>query len=222
MSAEKSARGILKTLKRKYPRKSAPPARGVTYHLAAAIVGRDSPAEKTFAACRKMLLKFVNWNEVRVARHGEVERTLRPHLDERRSGEAARRLVYCLQQIFQTRGSVSLDGFARTSPADARKYLLELDFLSRDEVNLVLLLGLGDAVMPVDSDMLRAGKRLGVISHTATKLQAQRALEQSLAGEDLHACYVALREHARRFCSMDSPECPACPLRKQCRPGRVH
>ena len=71
--------------------------------------------------------------------------------------------------------------------------------------------------MPVDTDILRAGKRLGVIAQTATKLQAQRALETALEGEDLHECYVALREHARVFCFTDSPSCTGCPVRKSCR-----
>ena len=71
--------------------------------------------------------------------------------------------------------------------------------------------------MPVNSDMLRAGKRMGVISNSATKLQAQRALETALEGEDLHACYVALREHARQVCFPDTPACNTCAIRGVCR-----
>ncbi len=222
VSGGSRTRDVLNTLKRKYPRKSAPPEAGLTAHLAAVVVGRDADAEEAYQACWKLLSEFVDWNEVRVARWGEVERCLRPFVGELRSDEAARRLVYCLQQVFLARGDVSLDGLAAASPPDARKFLVSLDFLDRDEVNLVLLLGLGDQVMPVDSDVLRAGKRLGVIANTATKLQAQRALEQTLEGEDLHACYVALREHGRRVCFSESPECKPCPLRRSCRYGGVH
>lgn len=220
--AASRTRGILRTLRRRYPRKRAPPSGRITSHLAAVIVGRDGEGDGAYRACRKLLTDFVDWNEVRVARWGEVERVLRPYVGERRSGEAARRLVYCLQQIFQTRGEVSLECLAEDPPPEAKKFLLGLNFLDHDEVNLILLLGLGEPVMPVDSDVLRAGKRLGVISHTATKLQAQRALEQTLEGEDLHACYVALREHGRRVCFSESPECKPCPLRRSCRYGGVH
>jgi len=221
-TAAKRTREILRTLRRRYPRKGAPPSEQITSHLAAVIVGRDAEGQGAYRACRKLLASFVDWNEVRVARWGEVERVLRPHLGERLSGEAARRLVYCLQQVFQARGEVSLDCLTETPPPDAKKFLLSLNFLDQDEVNLVLLLGLGEPVMPVDNDVLRTGKRLGVISQTATKLQAQRALEQTLEGEDLHACYIALREHGRRACLSESPECKPCPLRKRCRYSGVH
>ena len=213
------ARAIIKRLKTKYPRKRTPPARGITCHLAAVVIGRDADTGKAYKACDNALAEFVNWNELRVARWGEVERALRPYVGERRSADAARRLVQCLQQIFQVRGDVSLDGFAEKSPADTRQFLMSLDYLDRDEGNLVMLLGLGEPVMPVDGDVLRAGKRLGVISNGATKLQAQRALEQSLEGEDLHACYVALREHARSVCFSESPACRSCPVRRSCRYG---
>lgn len=216
-SAATRARAIIKTLKRKYPRKSTPPTRDITCHLAAVVIGRDADDGKAYKACERVLSEFVDWNEVRVARCGEVERALVPYVGERRSGEAARRLVQCLQQVFQVRGDVDLDAIARQSPAEVRQFVMGLEFLDRDEGNLVMLLGLGEPVMPVDGDVLRAGKRLGVISNSATRLQAQRALEQSLEGEDLHACYVALREHARRVCFSDSPECRSCPVRAKCR-----
>jgi endonuclease-3 len=214
-----SARAIIKRLTSKYPRKKAPPARGITCHLAAVVVGRDADSGKAYKACDNALDEFVDWNELRVARWGEVERALRPYVGEDISVDAARRLVQCLQQIFMTRGEASLDCFSEKTPAEARQFLMGLDYLDRDEGNLVMLLGFGEHVMPVDGDVLRAGKRLGVISNSATKLQAQRSLEESLKGEDLHACYVALREHARRVCFSESPECPSCPVKKSCRHG---
>jgi len=211
------ARAIIKKLKREYPRKGTPPRRGITCHLAAAVIGRDAESNKAYKACENALDEFVDWNELRVARWGEVERALRPYLGERNAVDAARRLVQCLQQIFQVRGEASLDAFAEKTPAEAWQFLTGLDYVDRDESNLVMLLGFGEPVMPVDGDVLRAGKRLGVIANGATKLQAQRALEQSLKGDDLHACYVALREHGRRLCFSESPACRNCPVRRSCR-----
>jgi endonuclease-3 len=215
--------GIVRTLKRKFPKTSVPTNGNLTDHLTAVVMSRGSGTTEAYRACARMMDAFVDWNEVRVARWGEIERILRPEIGSAESAEAARRLVYCLQQIFQHRGDVDLSGLARTSPAEARKFLLGLDCVDRDEANLVLLLGLGDPVMPVDSDVLRASKRMGVVSNSATKLQAQRALENVLEGEDLHACYLALREHARRICLTDSPSCTNCPVRGECRhPRRAH
>ena len=219
LATRKRARDVIRTLKRRYPRDTEPPPGGITDHLAAVLIDRDAGGYDAYRATGKLLEEFVDWNEVRVARWGEIERVVRPFVREGRSGEAARRLVYALQLVFQARGDLNLDLLARSSPIDARKFLLSLNCLDQDEVNLILLLGLGEPVMPVDSDVLRAGKRLGVISHTATKLQAQRSLEVALEGEDLHACYVALREHARRVCFTNSPECGDCPLKGGCRYG---
>ena len=213
------ARAVIKRLKTRYSTKKVPRSKGITCHLAAAVIGRDADCVKAYKACENALDEFVDWNELRVARWGEVERALRPYVGERRSVDAARRLVQCLQQIFQARGEVDLDSFAEKAPNEARQFLMGLDYLDRDEGNLVMLLGFGEPVMPVDGDVLRTGKRLGVVSNGATKLQAQRALEQSLEGEDLHACYVALREHARRVCFSESPQCSSCHVRKDCRYG---
>jgi endonuclease-3 len=195
----------------------------LTDHLAAVVVSRGTGSAESYNATHSIMEFFVDWNEVRVARWGEVERLLRPHVGIDESAEASRRLLYCLQQIFQMRGDVDLSGLARTSPAEARKFLLGLDCVDRDEASLVLLLGLGDPVMPVDGDVLRASKRMGVVSNTATKLQAQRALENVLEGEDLHACYLALREHARRICLTETPSCRNCPVGGECRhKGKPH
>jgi endonuclease-3 len=208
--------GIVRALKRKYPKTTVPSTGSLTDHLAAVIVSRGTGSAESYKASSIMMESFVDWNEVRVARWGEIERVLRPFLGSDESPEASRRLVYCLQQIFQKRGDVDLSGLARTSPAEARTFLLSLDCVDRDEVSLVLLLGLGDPVMPVDGDVLRASKRMGVVSNTATKLQAQRALENVLEGEDLHACYLALREHARRICLTESPACQTCAVENEC------
>lgn len=221
-SSRNKALEIIRILKKKYPAPQTSSGELVGL-LGGVIVGRNADPENAWRACERLTNEFVDWNEVRVARCGEVERVLRPYLGARNSGGAARRLVYCLQQIFQLRGCMNLDGLAKTSPAEARKFLLSLDCISRDEANLVLLLALGDPVMPVDNDVLRTGKRLGMISSTATKLQAQRALETALEGEDLHACYIALREHARRVCFTESPACRECFVAGSCRYGqKVH
>ncbi len=222
-ATRKWARNVIRSLRRSYPREASPPNGGISDHLAAVLIDRDAEGASAYGATGRLLDEFVDWNEVRVARWGEIERAVRPFVCEGCSGEVARRLVYSLQLIFQARGDLNLDNLARTSPAEARNFLLSLNCLDRDEVNLILLLGLGEPVMPVDSDVLRTGKRLGVISHTATKLQAQKALEATLEGEDLHACYLALREHARSVCFSGTPECKGCPVRKSCRNGeRVH
>jgi endonuclease III len=219
-SARTKTLEIVRTLKRSIPKTSVPTNGNLTDHLAAVIIGRGAETPNAYRACARLMHEFVDWNEVRVARWGEIERVLRPFLGFDEAPEASRRLVYCLQQIFQKRGDVDLSGLAKTSPADARRFLLELDCVNRDEANLVLLLGLGDPVMPVDSDVLRTSKRIGVVANGATKLQAQRALESVLEGEDLHACYLALREHARRICLTDSPECANCPINGACRHQR--
>lgn len=217
------ALNVLRALRRAYSTRAERPRGALVDHLAAVLVSREATNRNASRACGRLMQEFVDWNEVRVARCGELARALRPFLSDGRAGETARRLVYCLQQIFKSRGTLDLDGLAKTSPAETRKFLQELESIDKDEVDLVLLLGLGEAVLPVNSDMLRAGKRMGVISNSATKLQAQRALETALEGEDLHACYLALREHAREVCFPDTPACDSCAIRTTCNHRRkVH
>ena len=119
VSASTRTLTIIRRLKEKYPRGKAPPSRGITCHLAAVVIGRDGDSGKAYKACDDALSEFVDWNELRVARWGEVERALRPYVGEGNSVDASRRLVQCLQQIFQSRGEVDIDGFAKASPADA-------------------------------------------------------------------------------------------------------
>jgi endonuclease III len=214
------AREVFGALRQSYPKPAARPAGGIIDQLAAVLVDRDAVDGAAYRATAWLLQEFVDWNEVRVARWSEVERALRPFVHGGASGETARRLVYALQLVFQARGDLNLDGLAKASPAEAKGFLMSLNCLDPDEVSLVLLLALGEQVMPVDGDILRTGKRLGVISHTATKLQAQKSLEASLEGEDLHACFLALRDHARSVCFPDTPECEGCPVRGVCRNGR--
>lgn len=214
-TSPKSVHGVMRSLAKGYSVPSPP--RRVVDCIVAVIIARETSLASARRACSHLMKRFVDWNEVRVSRTGEVERALHPFIKNGRAVEVARTLIYCLQQVFMMHGNLGLDEFARERPDALGSLMADLGCLTKEESALVMMLGLGQSVMPIDGDMLKAGKRMGFIRRTATKVQARHALENVLDGSNLYVFYHALREHSRRVCLTDSPECDRCSVRRACK-----
>ena len=89
-----------------------------------------------------------------------------------------------------------------------------------------MLLFAGDhPVLPVSASVDRTARRLGYgvagkdFKQTAKSVREAVALELPATSETYRAAYVYLAHHGITICKQADPECPTCPLRKEC-PGR--
>jgi endonuclease III len=112
--------------------------------------------------------------------------------------------------------------------AGARKALAAFAMIGEPGADRILLFTRTARLLPLESNGLRVLTRLGLATegkdYRATYRRVQAALAPLLPGDFawLIGAHLLLRQHGQTLCRRSAPECPACPLRKQCPfPGRA-
>lgn len=176
------------------------------------------PMSETAArrALRKLRAHYVDWNEVRVSQFFEVRKTLGVQADAENGYDPARRIVTCLREIFQRRGNLDLGPLLEVRASEARGFLTSLDSVDKGEVPAILLMAFHKSVLPINDEILRVNRRVGLVVSGAPAGVAQKLLEEALKETELYPYYRLMREHAGRCCTEVEPKCKTCPIRLQC------
>jgi endonuclease-3 len=97
----------------------------------------------------------------------------------------------------------------------AMEDLVELPGVGRKTANVVRFNAFGLPGLPVDTHVLRVGKRLGLFeSENPVEVEAQ--LGALIPKKDWGMCSHWLIWHGRRICAARSPNCQACTLKDLC------
>ena len=111
-------------------------------------------------AYQRLKTQFPHWEDVLKAKAGAVIQAIRPGgLAEQK----ARRICQILQWIKKREGKLSLFFLKKMSSEEIKKTLEGLKGIGPKTVHCLLLFGLGREAFPVDTHVLRVGKRLGFI-----------------------------------------------------------
>jgi endonuclease-3 len=117
-----------------------------------------------------------------------------------------------------------LDAVVRGLPlAKAREALRQFPSLGAPGADRVLLLGRAQPIFVLESNGLRVLVRLGFAkeqpSYAATYRAVMAAIEDQLSTtlDELIRAHLLLRVHGQTRCRRAHPDCPACPLRGDCR-----
>jgi len=156
--------------------------------------------------------RFVDWNEVRVARPRDLAAAAPDAPEDRR-----RKMQSLLQSLYEGLGGLDLAPLAAKKPSEARSWLAKLGILSREEVEAVLMIALGVPVLPASEDLARVLRRLGLVPRKATRARAHRAVLKGLPPESYRELYSLVGEHAGSLCHAQTPECSRCKLRSICK-----
>ncbi|HWP30021.1 MAG TPA: endonuclease III [Chloroflexota bacterium] len=170
----------------------------------------DINADRAYAALRA---RFPTWEAVRRAPTPAVAEAIRS------GGLAtikATRIQRILNQILAARGELSLR-FLRTLPlAEARAFLRQLDGVGPKTAACVLLFGLQQPAMPVDTHVHRVARRLGLIDQRTSAEAAHEQLERLVPPEAVYRFHVNLIRHGRQLCRAQRPHCARCPVQALC------
>lgn len=128
----------------------------------------------------------------------------------------ARRIKALLAGLAERRGAVSLDFLADLSTEEARAVLEGIPGVGAKTAACVLLFALGRPVLPVDTHVHRASRRLGLAPDGASPEQVERVLAAALPPEAYHAFHLNLIRHGRQVCRARRPVCESCCLADLC------
>jgi len=173
-------------------------------------------------AYQQLITTFPTWEEVRDAPTYLVT-------DAIRSGGLANVKAPRIQDVLQmlteqqdeahATGSLSqylYDEIMKRTTEEAWLYLRKLPGVGPKTAACVLMFNLNRSAMPVDTHVLRASKRLGLIAANVSADKAHAIFARALPPEWVYPLHVNLITHGRQICHAQRPACTQCPLYSEC------
>jgi endonuclease-3 len=157
--------------------------------------------------------RFPHWEDLLKARTKAVIQAIRPGgLAEQK----ARRIRQILRWIKKREGKLSLLFLKKMGSEEIKRTMGSLKGIGPKTVHCLLLFGMGREAFPVDTHVLRVGKRLGFIPE---RIEAEKAHQWMVPlvpkGKSL-SLHLNLIRFGREICRAKNPQCDSCFLRKEC------
>lgn len=171
----------------------------------------DVNRDRAYAALR---VRFPRWEDVLRAPRAEVERAIRAGGLARTKSRVIQEI---LRRVLQDLGRLDLEALRTMPLAEARAYLLRLRGVGEKTACCVLLFACRRPAFPVDTHIHRIARRLGWVPARATPQRTHAILARLIPEARYLEAHLNLIRLGRRICRARAPQCPACPLRRQCR-----
>ncbi|MFN2590497.1 MAG: endonuclease III [Actinomycetota bacterium] len=170
----------------------------------------DVNSGRAYEALRR---RYRTWDELADADQRDVADAIRP------GGLAnvkAPRILGILRAIRGREGSLDLSWMKGARSDRVRAYLTSLDGVGPKTAACVLAFSLGRPALPVDTHVLRVGRRLGFIPERLGAGRAHEVMERLVPPRLRIRMHVGMIRLGREICRAGRPACEICPLRDLC------
>jgi len=168
-------------------------------------------------AYRSLRTRFQTLDDVARAPESEVAEAIRVGGLHR---QKARSIQRALDRIRERTGRSDDLGFLADRPVEEGMAWLEaLPGVGPKTAGIVMLFSFGKPFFPVDTHIRRVMTRVGLVRGSEDPHQRMNALLPADVPL-LQALHLSVIELGRAICHPRMPDCPACPIRVQCRTGR--
>lgn len=164
-------------------------------------------------AYQRLKTQFPHWEDVLKSKVGAVIQAIRPG---GLADEKARRIWQILQWIKKREGKLSLFFLKKMSSEEIKKILEGLKGIGPKTVHCLLLFGLGREAFPVDTHVLRVGKRLGFIPERIEAEKAHQWMAPLIPKGKSLSLHLNIIRFGRTICRAKNPQCNTCFLKKEC------
>jgi endonuclease-3 len=181
--------------------------------LVQTILSQHTAWSNSRRAFERLRMQFPTWEQLAEAPVELVEEAIRP------AGLArlkAPRIKGIVQRVIEECGEPDLDFLARLPRDEALAWLRRLPGVGYTTAACVLLFGLGQPVMPVDTGIERVARRLGLADSRHSADDIGLALEGEVPAGDVYPLHVNLIRFAREVCRPREPSCVVCVLNDLC------
>lgn len=183
-----------------------------------AIIARGSAVNASREVLARIKEVFVDWNELRVTRAGQIAFYL---TDIRDARAKAHTMTDVLANIFENTHDLHLHFLDGVSAEEARDYLRGLGGLSDGMVNEVILAGRAFFHLAADTDVVRVARRLDIIGRNTTPGGFERYIVELLGEERAYQVTFLLKDLSESTCHVRGQLCEECPLSKTCPSSRT-
>jgi len=157
--------------------------------------------------------RFPRWEQVCEARRGSIRQAI--HVAGL-ADQKSKRIQDIVRYVRKRFGSLSLAALQGMDSDEIQRTMTPISGIGPKTVHCLLLFGLGRDAFPVDTHVLRTGKRLGLIPERMNAERAHgwmRALVPKGKSLSLHVNLIRL---GRSLCKARNPRCDLCFLRREC------
>jgi endonuclease-3 len=193
------------------------PARDPLDTLISTVLSQNTSDVNSARAFRNLKHAFPTWEKAHRASRREIEKAIA-------SGGLGKTKSFYIKQILAAaadeKGKPSLASIRKMNTPEAREFLCSLPGVGMKTASCVLLFALGRPVCPVDTHVLRVGKRLRLIEENLSADQAALALEAILPDDCMLTFHLGLIQIGRAACRPRLPHHEECLLRELCPSAR--
>jgi endonuclease-3 len=214
-----SVKQVYQTLVRLYgERERRPTGRTVLDALVRTILSQNTTDKLSGAAFRALKTRYPTWSDVLNAPISELEDTIRIGGLAHTKAQRIQTILQELWSFAQKQGDDSdwtqgLEFLRNESTAQVMTFLTRYPGVGPKTAACVAMFTLErDDIFPADTHIYRLGKRLGWVSATRTREQAQQDLENLIPDHWHYPMHLLMIHHGRQVCAAQSPQCEKCAL----------
>jgi len=164
-------------------------------------------------AYQSLKTRFPHWEDVLKAKTKNIVSAIRPGgLAEQK----AKRIREILHWIKKREGNLCLSFIKKMDSEEIKKTVGALKGIGPKTLHCLLLFGLGREAFPVDTHILRIGKRLGFIPEWMGAEKAHQWMVPLLLKGKSLSLHLNLIRFGRSVCKAKNPSCNICFLIKGC------
>jgi endonuclease III len=181
--------------------------------LVQTILSQNTNDRNRDLAYRRLKTAFPHWKDLLNAGAGTIVQAIRPGgLAEQK----ARRIRDILRWIENRFGRLSLLPLKKMASKEIKEMLGGLKGIGPKTLHCLLLFGFDRDAFPVDTHILRVGKRLGFIPEGFDLVKAHRWMEPLIPKGKSLSLHLNLIHFGRLVCKARNPQCIICFLRDEC------
>jgi endonuclease-3 len=164
-------------------------------------------------AFQRLKMRFPHWEDILKTKTKSIASAIRPGgLAEQK----ARHIREILHWIEEREGKISLSFLRKMDSEEIKKTIGALKGVGPKTLHCLLLFGLGRDAFPVDTHILRIGKRLGFIPDGMNAEKAHAWMVPLVPKKKSLSLHLNLIRFGRSVCKAKKPSCHICFLHKEC------
>lgn len=126
------------------------------------------------------------------------------------------RIKAILKKVQRDFGRLSLDSLGKLDDGALERYLLGLPGVGVKTAKCVMMYSLGRSVLPVDTQVWRVARRLGLVKPETPRSAVHDRLESVVPPGHRYSFHVNSLSHGRQVCRPSRPRCRRCRLIRMC------
>ncbi len=181
--------------------------------LVETILSQNTNDQNRDKAYQRLKTRFPRWEDVLKAKTEPIVLALRPGgLAEQK----ARRIREILRWLKRQRGKLSLSFLRKMDSEEIKKTIGALKGVGPKTLHCLLLFGLRREAFPVDTHILRIGKRIGFIPERMDAEKAHDWMSPVIPKQKSLSLHLNLIRFGRVVCKAKRPLCDICFITNEC------